>query len=255
MTWSGLIEHHTEVDSTMALAKDKALAGAPEGFTVWADRQTQGRGRHGRIWHSPAGEGLYFTTLLRPPQSSWPIIGAHTATLSLLSAVVLARVLRALGVDEIGLKWPNDVFVAGQKCAGILLECVVLEPQKSLILLGMGVNLAPATKAHQDLDFHYGYVGLQELLSASGACPSTQALLEQILGEFEEAYGIWLERGFEAFALEWQEYDWLAGKEITASYQSRQVSGIAQGVNAYGQLKLHLDGKMVEIDAGEVHLV
>ena len=255
MTWSGLIEHYSQVDSTMALAKDKALAGAPEGSTVWADRQTRGRGRHGRSWHSPAGEGLYFTTLLRPAQSSWPTIGEHIATLSLLSALVLARVLRGLGVDDIGLKWPNDVFVAGQKCAGILLECVVLEPQKSLILLGMGVNLAPGTKAHQDLDFHYGYVGLQELLPTSGACPLAQTLLAQILDELEQSYGVWLQRGFEAFASEWLKYDWLVGKEVTASYQSRQVSGIAQGVNAHGQLKLHVDGKMLEIDAGEVHLV
>ena len=69
------IEWHAEIDTTMRVAEQLADAGAEAGTVVGAEMQRTGQGRLGREWHSPAGEGLYFTEILRlelPPQRAPP---------------------------------------------------------------------------------------------------------------------------------------------------------------------------------------
>jgi BirA family biotin operon repressor/biotin-[acetyl-CoA-carboxylase] ligase len=79
--------------------------GAPEGLLVVADRQTAGRGRLGRTWHSPPGENLYLSLLLRPAIAP-PLV----PPLTLLVGGVVAEVLAAVGAAP-RLKWPNDVLL------------------------------------------------------------------------------------------------------------------------------------------------
>jgi BirA family transcriptional regulator, biotin operon repressor / biotin---[acetyl-CoA-carboxylase] ligase len=103
----------------------------PEGATVAADLQTQGRGRLGRTWEAPAGRALLFSVLLRPspPMALWP-------ELSLVAGDAVAAALRAeTGVDA-ELSHPNDVVVGARKLAGILPEA-----SSGKVVLGIGVNV------------------------------------------------------------------------------------------------------------------
>ncbi len=127
-----------------------AGSGAGEGLWLRAERQTGGRGRHGRAWSSPEGN-LYASTLvrLRPhdPQA---------ATLALVAAVALEEVVAAYLLPGEGrgpvasgpmlgpglrrgtiIKWPNDLLLDGAKLSGILLERA-----DDAVVIGMGVNLA-----------------------------------------------------------------------------------------------------------------
>lgn len=101
------------------------------GHVVVADEQTAGRGRFGRSWVSPSG-GLYATFLV-----------PHAAGITLLAGVAVARALERFG-GAVGLKWPNDVLVGGEKLAGILIET-----DGDVALVGVGVNIdeAPAEGA------------------------------------------------------------------------------------------------------------
>ena len=103
----------------------------PEGATVAADVQTEGRGRLGRVWEAPAGRGLLVSVLLRPavPMRHWP-------ELSVVAGEAVARALR----DETGLAatllHPNDVVVEGRKLVGVLPEA-----SPGRVVLGIGVNV------------------------------------------------------------------------------------------------------------------
>ncbi len=127
-----LIEETGSTNSDMA---ELAASGAPEGSVLIADRQTAGRGRHGRSWFSADGSALAMSWLLRPqtdPQT-WGLI-------PLLTGVAVADTLHQLGLSSASLKWPNDVLVDDRKLAGILCEAQFGE--RPSVVIGLGMNLA-----------------------------------------------------------------------------------------------------------------
>src|SRR2546421_601891 len=125
-----------EAGSTNDLAWQAASSGAAEGFTVFAERQTAGRGQYGRRWESTAGKGLWFSMLLRPPMTL-----SESPRLTLLLADAVARTI----TQEIGcatsIKPPNDIFVAGRKIAGILMESRTASDGSYIAVAGIGVNV------------------------------------------------------------------------------------------------------------------
>lgn len=125
------------VDSTNNYCKLLAAQGTADGTVVIADNQTAGRGRRGRSFLSPAGQGLYLSVLWRPecaPDALLP--------LTALSAVAVSRAVERLGGEAPGIKWPNDLVLAGRKICGILTELSV-EAESGLVdyvVVGIGVN-------------------------------------------------------------------------------------------------------------------
>jgi hypothetical protein len=114
------------LESTNSEAIEMVRQGAPTGTLIYAEEQTAGKGRKGRVWFSPPQTGLCFTLVLRPSQSTnfWPL-------LTYVASIALADTLKELSDNriiphslDIDLKWPNDVLLSGKKCAGILLEMV-----------------------------------------------------------------------------------------------------------------------------------
>lgn len=133
------IVRHGVVDSTSERAFEELAAGrARHGDVHVATAQTRGRGRLGRAWHSPPGTGLYASFVLMPPRP-WSGAGLTIALgLAALDAV------RALGVHDAALKWPNDVVVAGAKLAGVLAETRDLDPARPAYVAGIGLNVGDA---------------------------------------------------------------------------------------------------------------
>lgn len=127
------LEIHDRLESTSIRARSLAEEGAPEGTLILADEQTAGRGRSGKSWHSPPGAGLWFTLILRARSE----IALRLVPLRVGRAV--AEVLGALDHgNEIGLKWPNDIWWRGRKLGGILCEQV-----EGRTLVGVGLNVRP----------------------------------------------------------------------------------------------------------------
>lgn len=130
------IEHHPETASTNTLLLGYARSGRPEGLVVTADYQTEGRGKPGRIWESPAGKNLLFSVLLRPP------IGIHQAPI--LTQIACRSIAAALA-ETCGLacefKRPNDVMVRGRKICGILTEAQSSPAGLEAVVVGAGVNV------------------------------------------------------------------------------------------------------------------
>jgi BirA family biotin operon repressor/biotin-[acetyl-CoA-carboxylase] ligase len=129
------VHYYPEVASTMDIARDLARGGCPSFTVVVADRQTKGRGRLRRQWHSASG-GLYFTVVLRPhlPPSLSPRV-------SCCAALVMALTLqRRYGVPA-ALKWPNDILVEEVKLAGMLAEMEAEADRITHINIGIGLNV------------------------------------------------------------------------------------------------------------------
>jgi BirA family biotin operon repressor/biotin-[acetyl-CoA-carboxylase] ligase len=124
------------VDSTMDVASALGDAGAAAGTLILADEQRAGRGRGGRRWASAPGSGLWLTLLERPNDP------AALPVLPLRIGLRIARVLERWTAAPIRLKWPNDLFVAHEKLAGILLEARWRDQRLDWVAIGIGINLA-----------------------------------------------------------------------------------------------------------------
>ncbi len=123
--------------STNDAARRWALSGAPDGSLVTALDQTAGRGQRGHTWSSPPGLGLPVSYILRPadcPASQanvWAVYGAMTALFA----------LRALGLEHLAVKYPNDILCRGKKICGILAEPRLTATRVEFVILGIGLNL------------------------------------------------------------------------------------------------------------------
>lgn len=134
-----LVAVYDEIESTLDAAHRLGEAGASPGVLVLAERQTAGRGRLGRGWHSEWGRGIWLTLLERPSD--------HTAidVLPLRAGMGAARVLDEYVDGVIGLKWPNDLYVQGRKLGGILVEARWRAQRLDWLAIGLGVNVLPPT--------------------------------------------------------------------------------------------------------------
>lgn len=222
----------------------RAADGAAEGLLVAAEKQTHGRGRRGRLWHSPAGENLTFSLLLRPT-----LPAPRAAPLALLAGAALAEALAALAFSP-RLKWPNDILVDTaqglRKVAGILAEMAGAGERTHHVVLGVGCNantvafpepLAPIATS---------------LRLVSGREVHRGALLAAFLNAFEPIYDGFLAAGPEAGLARWRRHA-LLGQPCRINREPAPLEGIATGLDEAGALLLRTaSGETVRAHAGEV---
>jgi BirA family biotin operon repressor/biotin-[acetyl-CoA-carboxylase] ligase len=125
-----------ETCSTNDLAWEAEARGAPEGFVVFAERQTAGRGQYGRRWESASYQGLWFSVLLRPPLT----LNESPQLTSLLASVAAATISEETGCAAL-IKSPNDIYLAGRKIAGVLVEGRTASDRSYVAVAGLGVNV------------------------------------------------------------------------------------------------------------------
>lgn len=135
--WS--VEYREETGSTNAVVRGWGDGGKAEGKVLLADRQTAGRGRLGRQFHSPGGTGVYLSVLLRPSGGS-----EECSFLTVRAAVAACRAAEAIGAAP-GIKWVNDLISEGRKVCGILVESSLLPGSDRLdyAVCGVGFNVFP----------------------------------------------------------------------------------------------------------------
>src|SRR5438309_1886300 len=135
------LQHFPSVGSTNVLALEAAQSGAAHGSVWVADEQTTGRGRSDHEWHSPAGDGLYVSVLLRPQMAL-----ADALWLSLATALAVRAAIATVTGLRPDIRWPNDLLIGNKKCGGILVEtsAVALQPETPAMLrhavVGVGIN-------------------------------------------------------------------------------------------------------------------
>ena len=125
-----------ETSSTNDLAWEAEARGATEGFVVFAERQTAGRGQYGRRWESAPHRGLWFSVLLRPRL----MLNESPQLTSLLARVAVAAIIEET-LCGASIQAPNDIYVAGRKIAGVLVEGRTARDGSYTAVAGLGVNV------------------------------------------------------------------------------------------------------------------
>ncbi len=229
--------HLAECGSTNTEALNHLRAGGGP-LIVSADRQTAGRGRLGRAWHSD-GAALTFSVAVPMPA------GLDLSGLSLAVGCTVADVLDPAG-DRIRLKWPNDLFLDGAKLGGILIEAVPLTAERRGVVIGIGLNLQPLPADADRSAFASGHAALQTLDPTATAGATLDRLapaLRGLLADFETL-------GFGPWQLAFSRRDLTAGRAVRVGEQT----GVARGVSTRGELLLDTDAGLSVISAGELSL-
>ncbi|WP_334163862.1 biotin--[acetyl-CoA-carboxylase] ligase [Phenylobacterium sp.] len=235
------IEAYDEIDSTNAEARRRAEAG--EGGPLWitAAVQTAGRGRRGRAWSTQRGN-LAATLLMTTDLA--PVEAAQVSFVAALAACDLADT--CLGTGAARLKWPNDVLVHGRKAVGILVESGSRPDGRLWLAVGIGVNLA-----HAPQDVERPAAAFADHMS--GPPPAPRDALEVLASRFEAWRRLWATQGFAPVARGWTDRAHGLGQRCEARLPSRTLSGVAEGLDLDGALRLRLDdGSLERITAGDV---
>jgi BirA family biotin operon repressor/biotin-[acetyl-CoA-carboxylase] ligase len=233
--------HYATLGSTNDEAKALARAGAPGGTLVWADEQTAGRGRRGRVWLSPPGN-LYLSLVLRPDGAP-----ARAAQLSFVAALGLGDALVALTGPALQLryKWPNDLLANDRKFAGILLESETSSSDSvDFVVVGVGVNIVLAP---DDVEFP------ATSLAAQGVATVTPAAL---LAGFARHFEIWALRwraeGFAPVRAAWLARASGLGEQVRVRLERSTLCGRFLDLDDDGALVLDGAQGRRRIAAGEV---
>lgn len=209
----------------------------------FAESQTAGRGRAGRHWVSPFASNLYLSIAWQFQYGTSKLAG-----LSLAVAVVLSRALKRLGLNGVGIKWPNDLYVDKRKIAGILVEASGETHGPCSVVIGIGLNIFMDEQHANTIDQPWTDLqrcGLMQSRNTVAAAVLSQLLL--LTRDFDM-------HGFAAFAEEWHQLDLTRDQAVLIRDHDRILEGVARGVDAQGLLQLERDGRIESHASGDVSL-
>lgn len=219
------IEIFDVIDSTNTYLLQKAKQGFVSPMVCLAEEQTQGRGRLGRSWYSPPFTNIYCSLL-------WQFSSSNLMGLSLAVAVILAVFFNKIANINVQLKWPNDVFFANRKLAGILIESL----QPNLVVIGIGVNLSLPEKMRLE------WIDLTSIVSGSlSRNHLVGALINELLPELEK----FDRHGLKEFLENWQQHDMLKDQLVSIITPNKSMNGIMYGINSQGELLLKDNGNKI----------
>lgn len=232
------------VGSTNDVVRERAQDGSLHGAVVLAEEQTQGRGRRGRTWHSPAGANLYCSlgwSFERPLQ-----------TLSGLSLAIGAMIAETVETDfgaELGLKWPNDLYHDDRKLGGVLVETVGEDSGRQRVIMGIGLNVDMPMGEGDAISRPW-----TDLRTVIGESINRNELAGRLLSQLAEGlidvdrYGMreWLQR--------WRRRDYLRGRSVVVDGVP-PVSGIAAGIDEDGALLVDTASGQSRLAGGEASLI
>lgn len=239
--------YYPSIDSTNRQARILASQGYPEGTVVVADMQTDGRGRRGRSWYSPAGQGIYMSLILRPR-----IPLKEISRISLMPAVALAETLQ----EELGLaariKWPNDILINHKKIAGILSEAITDMDGIEFVVIGMGLNINNPESDFPD-DFR---TDPTSILTEMKQPASRVRILQSLLAKLEYHYQLLQKGDFVETLAAGRRMSMVIGQKVSLETSQGIVTGRAVDIDENGFLLVD-EGSGVQhtVISGEIEVL
>lgn len=204
--------------------------------SVYTPNQTSGKGRTGHVWVSEPYKNVAMSMYIDDDK----LLKKYNL-ISVVVGVLVAEYLTNLGINNVSIKWPNDVYVNDKKICGILLEGSL--PKYMIIGIGINVNQEffgefPATSIKNELGF--------EIEPSLVAADINETLID-ILKNLDEQENTYLER--------YHDFDYLLNKTISFMSNGDQLKGIAKGIDFDGSLKVLCNNTLINVNANEVNLV
>ena len=243
------VHFFTSTGSTNDLALVLSNTGATDGTLVVADSQSAGRGRlAGRSWLSPPGTGLYFSLIIRPH-----LAPPDFPKLTLAAGLALCKALESQTHCRPGLIWPNDLFLHGKKCGGILTETQAMAGAgQTAVVIGIGLNVnTPPESFSGELR-----AKATSLLAATSTTYKRGPLLLAILAELDLVVARLEQGDFPGILTEWRQRDIHAGLQVSwVNNQGRIITGISLGPDEEGFLHIRDDqGQIHSVISGDISL-
>ncbi len=242
--WAGhAVTYFDLTDSTNTQARILAEEGAPHGTLVVADKQDGGKGRRGRTWVSPAGEGIWMTILLRPEMN--PV---NASMLTLVMALAAEKGIRETTGQESLIKWPNDLVLNKKKICGILTEMSTDQMKIKYVLIGIGINVSQ-TEFPDEIK-----ATASSLYLESGEKIPRSRIIASIMAALEEYYDIFMKtEDMSGLIEEYNKRLVNLDNEVCILDPKGEFRGVATGINETGGLMVRLeDGSEKEVISGEV---
>ena len=242
------VYYFEEIDSTQNFAEQIALDEKENGTIVIAGKQTAGKGRLDRKWTSPKG-GIWFSLIIHPK------FDVSTSTIvPIAGAVALAKAIKNTLNIDVSVKWPNDITLNGKKVAGMLVDASFQANNIDYLILGIGINFdIDAKKIEKRLSKSANFYGVNSLRKKDDKTPP-KILLREFLVQFEKTL-IQLNKGEKAkIVKEWTKKADKIGKKISINTSDGKISGVAQGIDNDGALKLKTSEGIKKIFVGDVVL-
>ena len=236
-----------EVDSTNDEAARQLAEGREAPFVILARKQTQGRGRFGRVWHSDDHHNLYASFAFRPH-----LAPHRMPTFTLWMGVNICELITNFCSMRAGLKWPNDIVFDGRKAGGMLTEARIDSDQMRDLVFGLGLNVNnPAGAWPEELASR-----ATSLAEQAGQPLDLNRFAAALIGRVSLAYQQFIEGDhLKTFAETWNHYDVLRGQNIVVLNGEQRIAGTASGIDDTGSLLLRDDqGRSQRFSAGEVTL-
>ena len=227
-------------ESTNSVVRGQIENGAAQGFVCFAERQSGGRGRHGREWVSPFGRNLYMSLSWHFDEGAAALEG-----LSLAVGVGVARVIASFGLCNVALKWPNDILLDKKKVGGVLLEMMGDPIGRCQVIVGVGINLGMTEDAAIDQPW-------ADL--SSHAKISRNHLASALLSELLPMLDSYSRVGFPNYHAQWESYDAYRDSPIKLLTPRMTVQGVGRGVTGTGAIQIEVDGVIESYSGGEISL-
>lgn len=228
-----------DVDSTNSQLLQRINTSGLHGLVLACERQTAGRGRHGKRWQARLGDCLMFSVLWRFERGL-----AQLAGLSLAVGQAMATVLRSLGVPAT-LKWPNDLLLNGKKLAGILIELSGEALGPASVVIGVGINLRTPSGINQAVTS----------IEDAGIRIDRNILLARLLNALHQALLCFDQYGFAAFSRDWMALSAHQDQPVRLHVpHGAPVDGVACGVADNGALLVKTFSGVEIFHVGEVSL-
>lgn len=238
------IYSYQTIDSTNDTAEKFALEGALEGTVVIAESQSKGKGRLGRQWISPQGQGIYMSIILRPK-----IPSSGSAKITLIASIALTLAIRKISSLPCLIKWPNDIIIKNKKLSGILTEMAAQPDAIKFVILGIGVNVNTPKNLLPP--------GATSIALERGHAINRIELTQEILRELEKYYILLQNKAFDRIIKEWQDLSATLGRRVKVSTLENTCEGQAIGIDeASGNLIVRMDNGFTQtILSGDVKIL
>lgn len=222
--------------------KDNALNANASSFRQLcvADWQTNGNGRRGKSWVTERGN-VTFSMLLSLDKPPAELLG-----LSLVTGICVAQSLSELAKLSVQLKWPNDVLVDNRKLCGLLTELVSHIDGGTQIIVGIGINYK------QPVNIESGGLEAVSLPNLCDETPARADLISDISARLIDAYALFAEQGWPAFAEAWNQFDYLKGRQVRVINAGAEEHATAMGVDSNGALLIEQDAQISAVYSGDV---
>ena len=242
------VYYFEEIDSTQNFAQNIAADKKENGTIIIAEKQTSGRGRLDRKWTSPKG-GIWFSLIIHPKFDV-----SSSTLIPILSAVALSKSIKSVLDIETEVKWPNDITMNGKKVAGVLVDASFQTNSIDYLILGIGINFDIDTKKlEKRLTKTPNFYGIDSLREKENKTPP-KILLKEFLLQFEKNL-FQLDKGEKSKIIkEWTKRAAGIGKKITINTSNGKISGISQGIDNDGALKIKTRNEIKKIYVGDVVL-